>query len=100
MCVKYSGRPDALLQGEEEKECQRRSVRSETDIKFNCHFQQYEQVFVGLLRVFVCLLPQIFGPYHKIQTNNKRETSALTAFKKSCATWLADGSKTKKEFFL
>ncbi len=47
-----------------------KSVRSETDVKFNCHFRQYEQVLVGLLCVSVCVLPQTFGPYHKIHTNN------------------------------
>lgn len=38
VCVKYSGKPDALLQGKEEKVCQGESARSETDIQLTVTF--------------------------------------------------------------
>lgn len=74
------------------------SVRSETDITLTVTFNSLNNLFrVSFVHlcVCVCAFPQTFEPYHKIQTNNKHETSALAEFKRSCVTWLADGGKTK-----
>lgn len=70
------------------------SVRSETDITLTVTFNSLNNLF-RVSFVHLCAFPQTFGPYHKIQTNNKRETSALAECKRSCVTWLADGGKTK-----
>lgn len=81
LCVSSnSGRPNALQQGKEEKECQRKSA--EVKLPLNCHFQQYEQVLVGLLVcVFVCVCVcflKLSGLIVKSRQTIKSKTSAVT----------------------
>lgn len=55
VCVSSSsGKPDALLQGKEEKECQRESVGSETDITLTVTFN-YLNKFLWVFFVHLCV---------------------------------------------
>lgn len=75
MCVKYSGSPCALRRGKRGKGVpERKSARSETAIKSTVTFNNASK----FLWVCVNVLPQTFGPYRIIQTNNKSKTSGVT----------------------
>lgn len=52
--VKCSGKPDALFQGKEEKECQREKCKW-NQRHINCHFQQHEQYVLQLLCSLWCV---------------------------------------------